>query len=438
MRSIIVKSKSISYAGVTALAIFTLTLICATEVTAQTFKVIHDFGNGDGDYPQSPLIFGADGNLYGATVVGPRSVDCPDFGCGTVFQLVPNADGSWTETVLFQFDETQGSCARCMYRAFDDGPSGPLALDNAGNLYGTAGGGGSGHGGTAYKLTHQSNGGLLRIILHNFTRGWDGGGPWGLVYTQGHLYGATSVGGAYGAGVVFDLAPSSPFNWYELIVRSFGGDNDGTASGWLTADAGGNIYGTTAQGGSHGQGTVFRLTPNQASFGWTYTDLYDFTGGADGSQPNGFVIFDAAGNLYGTAYEGAVTGGNCGSSGCGAVFKLTPNSDGSWSETVLYAFQGGANDGAGPNGGVTFGRDGNLYGATAGGGGVGVGTLFKLTPAQGQWTETVLHEFDYSDGGNPIGGLVLDGAGNLFGVTAYGGPYVGQADRGGTAFEITP
>lgn len=422
-----------------ALAIFVVTLLCASLAGAQTFQVIHNFGgSGDGDAPLSPLSFDSNGNLYGTTIQGPPSVVCPDYGCGVVFQLTPNPDGSWSENVLYRFDSSSSICGTCMYRSFDYAPAGPVAFDSRGNLYGAATGGGISGYGTAFELTQGANGSWSRSILHDFANGPDGGSPLGLVYSQGHLYGGTLQGGAYGSGVVFDLSQTSNGHWYELIVHAFGHLNDGTPYGWLTFDANNNIYGTTASGGAHGFGTVFRLTPRPSGSSWIYTDLYDFTGGSDGAQPNGFVIFDAAGNLYGTATTGAITGGACGSNGCGTVFELTPNSNGSWSERTLYAFQGLPNDGQNPNGGVTFDAAGNLYGATANGGSSGAGTLFKLTQSGGQWKETWLHQFDlFSDGGAPIGGLLLDTAGNLYGVAQIGGPNYGF-EPGGTAFEITP
>ena len=150
----------------------------------------------------------------------------------------------------------------------------------------------------------------------------------------------------------------------------------------------------------------------------------------DGAQPSAGVVFDATGDLYGTTAHGGVGGVN----GGGVVFRLAPNPDGSWTESVLHAFQGG-NDGLNPVGGLTFDTAGNLYGTTQNGGAPGGGTIFKLTPSsRGGWTETVLYSFTDS-GYSPFGGVVLDTAGNLYGTTLYGGPY---GDRGGVAFEFIP
>ena len=123
--------------------------------------------------------------------------------------------------------------------------------------------------------------------------------------------------------------------------------------------------------------------------------------------------------------------------GCGTVFKLTPNPNGSWSESVIYTFSGPP-DGDHAVGGVTFDAAGNLYGATGSGGTKDDGMLFRLTFSQGQWRETWTYSFDFSDGAGPIGGLISDGAGNLYGVTGGGGPNGGFGDLGGVAFEITP
>jgi len=208
----------------------------------------------------------------------------------------------------------------------------------------------------------------------------------------------------------------------------------------LVADAAGAMYGTTANGGLQSLGNVFQLTPPSLPGGrWKYAVLYSFGVGADGAVPESSLTIDAAGNLYGTTYQG-------GTFGYGTVFMLTPPivPGGSWTETVLYNFQGG-NDGRNPYGGVTFDNAGNLYGATQQGGpyrcGVqrySCGTIYQLTPGPGGvWTETVLYTFQgRADGAFPDTGLAIDKAGALYGTNYYSGGY--NLRYGGVVFQLAP
>jgi uncharacterized repeat protein (TIGR03803 family) len=373
------------------------------------------------------VIFDAAGNLYGTTSTGGA------YGSGTVFELTPTAGGTWSEKVLYSFknDGTDGI-----------NPKAGVIFDAAGNLYGTTSHGSPSHQGTVFELTPAVGGTWTEKVLHSFINdGMDGGipeaGP--LIFdAAGNLYGTTFTGGAYGSGTVFELTPAAGGTWTEKVLYSFNPFNgaDGAAPyDGLIFDAAGNLYGTTEVGGTGGCGgyscgTVFELTP-AAGGTWTEKVLYRFQGGADGAYPyDAGVIFDAAGNLYGTTYAG-------GTSGAGTVFELTRAAGGTWTEKVLYRFQGGA-DGAVPVGGLIFDATGNLYGTAcqggAGGcGGYGCGSVFELTPAAGgTWTENVLHSFsDTPDGAGPEGGLVLDSAGNLYGTTDGGGP-----SGFGTVFEF--
>jgi uncharacterized repeat protein (TIGR03803 family) len=240
--------------------------------------------------------------------------------------------------------------------------------------------------------------------------------------------------------------------WRFIPLYSFQGVNDGSnPTSRIVIGPDGALYGTTIEGGGQGDchgenphcGTVFRLQP-PASFcrnvlcPWTETILYAFTGGADGAFPSGDIIFDPAGNIYGTTSGGGYFGGNCSVEGCGVVYKLSP-ANGGWTETTLYAFMDGT-DGANPNGGVVRDAAGNLYGTTANGGigcpAVGCGTVFEVSPSQGGWTESLLYEFqgfNSPNGAFPYAGLTMDSAGNLYGSTvAYG------SAGGGTIFELTP
>jgi uncharacterized repeat protein (TIGR03803 family) len=313
-----------------------------------------------------------------------------------------------------------------------------MVFDAAGNLYGTTTGGGSHREGTVFKLAPNSHGSWTESVLHSFT-GADGSSPYAAVVcdTIGNLYGTTYFGGADGAGTVFKLVPNSDGSWTESVLYSFtGGTDGGRPTAGVTFDAAGNLYGTTPQGGNlsacnlAGCGVVFKLTPNQEG-SWTESVLYTFTGGTDGSVPFGTLIFDALGSLYSTT--------SVGGAGNGTVFKLHPNSDGSWSESVLYSFTAGK-DGAYPSG-LVFDTSGNLYGTTVIGGGSpncspnnGCGTAFKLHPnSDGSWSETVLHRFLRHPAGTPGAGLILDGAGNLYGSTVFGGPA-----NSGVVFKLTP
>ena len=278
-------------------------------------------------------------------------------------------------------------------------------------------------------------------VLHSFGNGSDGQNPYygSLIFdTVGNLYGTTANGGIHGYGTAFELSPNGSGDWTETVLHSFGNPatQDGASPyGGLILDSDGNLYGTTAGGGIHGGGTVFELSPN-GSGGWTEAVLHSFGGGTDGAGPLAGMIFDAAGNLYGTTANGGIH--PCNSDGCGTVFELLPNGSGGWTETVLHSFGNPATqDGSFPFAGLIFDAAGNLYGTTAGGGIHGFGTAFQLSPREGGgYTETVVHSFGNpatSDGVSPVAGLVFDAAGNLYGTTEYGGVNVV-----GTMFELSP
>jgi uncharacterized repeat protein (TIGR03803 family) len=212
---------------------------------------------------------------------------------------------------------------------------------------------------------------------------------------QGNLYGTTMLGGnigaacASGCGTVFRLSPGSG-GWEESVVYAFAGGNDGALPYvGVTFDAGGHLYGTTYGGGAYGNGTVFKLSSG-SSASWTESVLHSFTGGWDGKEPLGELILDAAGNLYGTTFEG-------GDAAYGVIFKLRLQPTGGWKESVLHTFRNAP--AANPMGGLVFDATGNLYGTTALGAslsscGGGCGTLFKLAPGStGSWTFNVLRLF---------------------------------------------
>jgi uncharacterized repeat protein (TIGR03803 family) len=258
----------------------------------------------------------------------------------------------------------------------------------------------------------------------------------GLVFdATGNLYGTTTEGGAYGHGMVFKLAPNSDGSWTESNLHDFMGGTDGgyPDHGKLIIDATGNLYGVTAgwQTGAS-NGSVFELTPNTDGT-WIYSVLHSFSGGEDGAVAQGTLTFDQAGSLYGTTLQG-------GASGFGTVFKLTRGSDGTWTKSVVHQFQGGM-DGSGPFAGVVFDAAGNLYGTTDAGGvglcsdgnGTGCGTVFKLSrKANGGLTKQTLRSPSIQ-ASNPDGEVLFDAAGNLYGTTSN------QGGKGhGVVFEIRP
>jgi uncharacterized repeat protein (TIGR03803 family) len=398
---------------------------------AGTYKILHTLTRAK--YPAGNLTLDAAGNLYGTTNNGGGS-GC-GVGCGTVWKLGRDPKGTWTVSILHVFTGRDGAI-----------PTAGLVFDAAGNLYGTTSAGGyhqfgcgssSGNGcGVVFKLAPNSDGTFTESVIYKFL-GWgdgDGSAPLaGLIFDAvGNLYGTTWEGGSgfgcggNGCGTVFELSPSPSGAWTESVLHRFTGADGGHANAGLIFDAAGNLFGATYDGGTDTSGTVFELKPNGDGT-WTESVLYSFTGGADGGFPNTDLVFDAAGNPYGMTEFG-------GGSGRGVVFKLKPDSDGTWTESVLYSFTGGA-DGDGPLAGLVFDAAGNLYGTTQGGGSSacpgGCGVVFELTPTSTGWREAVLHSF-LGYGKNPLAPVIFDPAGNLYGTASSG-----KANYG-LIFKITP
>jgi len=414
------------------LVIFTLSL-AALPAWATGFKVLHNFDDHQGSHPQS-VVLGADGNIYGITVLGG-----PNGSNGTMYELTPGPDGGWPETRIFGFNK---------YGIF---PNPPL-FDAAGNIYGTTEIGPDDSCGSVFELSLNAAGYWQETILHSLTCD-EGLYPESQLVrdSAGNLYSTAWGGGAYGNGTVFELSPTAEGGWTFQVIHSFSGPDGVAIQAAVVIDANGNLYGTALCGGSSesvtsgyltpdcggatGDGTVWELSP-QSDGSWTETTLYSFTGGDDGANPStqGRLIFDAAGNLYGGTNNG-------GKYGYGTVFELSPSAGGAWTEKVLHSFDG--TDGIAPSGGVIFDAAGNLYGETfgpgtylggGGGGEMGGQLVYELTPgADGTWTETVLHKFDDPVGSGPSMGLVFDALGNLYGITFMGGTY-----NKGTVFEIMP
>jgi len=364
------------------------------------FSTLYEFRGGsvDGNLPTAPVTIARDGSLYGTTWAGnyngQRSCENVGdyFGCGIVFNLRPPATACktalcfWTETISYAFQGTNQDGA---------GPGlGQLIFDQAGNLYGT---------------------------------NWNAPGNPGEVFQLVPSEGSWAIGKTY----VSSNGPGS--NTPNLILNA------------VTFDAAGNLYGASQEGPNDGQycivgryfngcGTIYQLIPTAS--GWNANIIYTFTDAADGKFPEAGLVADQAGNLYGATSADGAGGG-------GVVFELSP-SGGGWTYNPIYSLPNGnplaicltgIGEGcSGPWGNLLMDSAGNLYGATYGDGAYQHGNVFKLTHSNGSWTYTDLYDFTGgNDGANPIGSLILDSDGNLYGTTANGG-----ADGYGVAFEITP
>jgi uncharacterized repeat protein (TIGR03803 family) len=402
-------------------------LICAITfaavlpgvANAQTYSVLYTFmGNSDGAFPDITPILDSAGNLYGASAEN-SSLNCKG-SCSNIFKIDPSGN----ETTLF----TSKNGSTTGYGVSS------LALDKSGMLYATMEFGGPGAYGYVFKLNKKGK----RAVLHNFpVNSQDGQAPANLILdAKGNMYGLTIQGGGtgcngFGCGTVFELTKKRQETIVDFSSAAYVPDS-------LVRDASGNFYGTTYQGGSQrcggGCGTVFKIDTSG-----TVTVLYAFQGAPDGSLPEGDIAIDSAGNLYGATWEGGNSSA-CTPSGCGTVYKLDP----SGKETVLHKFS--VSDGMLPEGGVVLDSAGNLYGTTFAGGtspscrGSGCGTVYKIDT---NGKQTVLYSFSSgSDGGFPAGGLVFDSAGNLYGTALYGGFSGGNGlcfpSGCGTVFKLTP
>ncbi len=329
------------------------------------FDSLHSFSDGDdGAFPLAPLTIGPDGSLYGTSYVGGPTQN------GTVYRVRPSPTpcGSalcpWNETVLYRFA-----------RGADGGdPWAGVVFDAAGNIYGATVNGGNDDVGVVYEL-QPAGGAWTEHVLYSFAGGDHGANPLGgLVFdVVGNLYGTTESGGlgsGYGNGVIYELSPSGS-GWVQRTLYEFRNNDDGREpEAGLTLDGSGNLYGSTPCCGSGGGGTVFSLTPSGGS--WNFTLLYSLVGSLG---PQGNLVMDSRGALYGTSE-------NDGRYDMGSVFRLTPDSGG-WTYTTLHDFTGGS-DGAHPSGGLVLDNAGNLYGTTYQGGLSGCvvtcGVVFEITP----------------------------------------------------------
>jgi uncharacterized repeat protein (TIGR03803 family) len=399
--------------GVSAVALL------ATAAWASTPTLIYSFAGGaQGEYTDTELAIDSTGNLYGTSVQGGTH------GSGTVFEVTP----SGVHTVLYDF----------MGGADGGEPYKGVTLDAQGNLYGTAvtGGGGSCEGGCGVVFRLTKNGGTwTQNVIHTF-QGSDGSGPGSPVAIDKHgtVYGTTPTGGANGLGVVYQLRPDGIGGWNFKVIHDFTGGTDGSGggAGRLLVTSGVSLYGVCTTGGANSAGVVYEMFRQNGT--WQFATLYAFKGQPDGYSPYASLIFDKVGNLYGTTYYGGATPEP---NDVGTVYKLT-HQHGTWSEELLYSFKGGA-DGANPISSLVVDAAGNLYGTTSAGGAAscngGCGVIFKLTPGtKGTWTESVVYRFPGQPRpGFAYNGMVGDGAGNFYGATVHGGK-----SNDGAIYKFTP
>lgn len=349
--------------------------------------VLHEFTGRNGSLPWAGLV--SDGtNLYGTTWQGGTLSECTGNGCGVVFKLSPSATG-WHETVLHIFSGGKDGANPRAGLILD--VSGNLyGTTSQGGIAADCGGNGCGvvfelspfsGGGWAEKELHSFTGGS------DGSNPWAGL----IFDADGNLYGTTSAGGSSGGGVVFELKPVSGGGWKETVLHDFSsGAKGSTPAAGVIFDSHGNLYGTTSGGGvttgdcsDGGCGVVFKLSPDVSTGGWAETVIHAFEGTKDGAIPDAGLILDSGGNLYGTTQQGGLLTGGCDANRCGVVFEFSPTATG-WKETVLHDFIGTSADGALPEAGLVLDSNtGNLYGTTTqdgtsspGGG----GTAFEITP----------------------------------------------------------
>jgi uncharacterized repeat protein (TIGR03803 family) len=461
--------------------------------------VLYNFADTtDGYYAQS-LIFDGAGDLLGTTQNGGAPTCTASGGCGTIFELKPNSNGTWTKTTLHTFGLSQEG-------EYSASPSN-LVTDGLGNIYGAAASGGSqncvGGCGIAFELSPEGEQWSFSLI-YGFTGGKQGFAPGGILISggeiyggmarditgelgsvfrlisngsewklanlydfritdaasplsnliqdaSGNLFGTADFEGTYDIGAVYELTPNGSGGWKESVIYNFasGFDNfvNGVYPSGLTIDAAGNLYGTEAFSGQAEYGSVFELSPLPGGH-WQEKDLVDFSGSLD--HPMGGVVFDHAGNLYGTTNQGGLMG-------LGTIFELIPGANGRWTEKTIHSFTGYPNDGASPGAGLVMDEAGNFYGTTekggsgtncTGGGGqaVGCGTVFKLSlTVGGSWQVQMLYSLQGStiDGATPVAPLIFDATGNLYGTTVQGGIKAGCNQASGpatcgTVFELSP
>jgi uncharacterized repeat protein (TIGR03803 family) len=388
---------AISRSALTLAVLSTLLLVAARPAQAQSETVLYNFAvSPDGATPEGGLTsYG--GNFYGATNAGGS------FGYGTVFELSPNGSGGWNETVLYSFC-SQPSCGDGANPTYSY-----VTFDGLGNLYGSTWGGGANGLGVVYELS-RIGASWTENVLYNFNGGaGDGSDPGaGVIMDQaGNFYGTTYYGGSGNNGTVFELSPVPGGGWSEQVIDFVCVNYAG-----ISMDSHGNIYGA-------GCNNLFELSPN-GSGGWTQTVIHTFAGGTkDGSAPESTPIVDSAGNVYGTTTSGGAKGNGTVYKFSPVT---TGKKKGTWTEKLLYSFAGGTKDGSDPFAGIVFDTAGNIYGTTESGGKDNDGTVYELVApvGTGSYKEKILYVFTPTDGADPSDTLILD-SGSLYGTTMQGG-----------------
>jgi uncharacterized repeat protein (TIGR03803 family) len=398
-------------------------LLSVSLTQAATEKTLYEFGapgGDDGMQPFSVPVLDANGNLYGTTLLGGG----PD-NQGVIFELSPNGNNQWTETILHQFT------------GLSDGgnPIAGLVFDSKGNLYGTAESGGTNGTGVVFELSPQGNGWTYSVLYSfgAYLKTDDGFAPNSPVIfdSAGNIYGTTNEGGGAGCfngcGTVFELSLNSKGKWTEQVIHHFSANPpDGQLpSGGMTFDKNGNLYGTTPNGGTSGEGVLYQLKYSSTTGTWNETIVHQFgVNNGDGSFPTNVILLaDQDGNLYGTTDGG-------GKNGLGTVFETTFSKTGA-KTSILYSFGDSSGDGYSPHSGLVMDKQGNLYGTTSTGGADNdYGTIFRLSKSSmGKWNETVLYSFNGGSGGYfPQAGVTMSN-GLLYGTTLLGG------NNSGTVFE---
>ncbi|HQT81155.1 MAG TPA: hypothetical protein PLQ34_03105, partial [Ferrovaceae bacterium] len=351
----------------------------------------------------------AQGNLLGVSKGGGTNSS------GGIYQLTPS-NGSYTQTLIQSFPSGSNAAGSALFS------------DSIGNFYGEVQVGGSNGYGFVYKLT-PNNGTYTYSVIYNFFGGLnDGADPFGNLYidSQGNIFGLTSHGGngsSPGYGTVYKLAPNGNGYTETVLYKFNGGTNDGSRPIALYSDGQGNFYGTTKYGGTFTYGTVFQLIVSGNSY--TENVIHSFAGQPnDGANPYGLnLLIDSSGNLYGTTSSG-------GASRIGAIFKLTP-SNGSYTESITYSFNGIPNDGSSPYNGLSIDTYENIYGIASGGTN-NTGVIYKFSTATN--TESVIYNFGASNSTVPVdpsSGLYTDSSGKVFGITKLGG-----TNNTGTVYQI--
>ena len=400
------------------LAVLIGVILVPAALGAPKYRVLHNFGAGnDGAFPSGPLLLDKRGNLYGDTGGGGA------YSYGMVFELIRHADGTWGESAVHEFADSGDGAD----------PVGNLVSDDTGDLYGTLKGAGPGQ--TAVFELEPGSGSWDFSML--YTQGVGPGlllDKSGNLYGDigpGDYYGAGAIGELSLGSKGWNYTQLYSFCSQHDCAD---GRSPVAAPIW---DTHGNLYNTTYYGGigqpkcwtTFGCGVVFQMTP-KGDGTWTYRILHRFASfPTDGQTPSGGLAMGASGDLYGVTALGGVHNN-------GTIFKFTPSANGHWKQTVLFDFPASCVEGCGPNGTLVFDKAGNLYGAASGGladcQGYTCGVIFKLTPqAGGKWKYGVVHKFNGSDGGFPYG-VILDDKGNLYGTTQAFGAY-----GYGVAFEIT-